>query len=82
MRRVYIGSGPTLTAINRRDGSTLWTHVTGGDVTADIAVVAERVIASSHDGYVYALGPSERNPSRHRPEVWIRERGVLLAAGR
>ena len=63
---VYIGSGPTLTAIDRDDGSTLWTHVTGGAVTADLAVVAETVIASSQDGYVYALGPSERKPSRER----------------
>ena len=55
---VYIGSGPTLAAIDRHDGSSLWTHVTGGAVTADLAVVADRVIASSHDGYVYALGPS------------------------
>ena len=60
---VYIGSGPTVTAMNRRDGTTLWTHVTGGTVTADIAVVAGRVIASSQDGYVYALGPSESDPS-------------------
>jgi outer membrane protein assembly factor BamB len=58
---VYIGSGPTLTAIDRDDGSTLWTHVTGGAVTADLAVVAETVIASSQDGYVYALGPTERS---------------------
>jgi outer membrane protein assembly factor BamB len=58
---VYIASGPTLTAIDRSDGSTLWTHVTGGVVTADLAVAAETVIASSQDGYVYALGPSERN---------------------
>jgi outer membrane protein assembly factor BamB len=60
---VYIGSGPTVTAIDRDDGTTLWTHVTGGAVTADIAIVAERVIASSQDGYVYALGPSDRTPS-------------------
>jgi outer membrane protein assembly factor BamB len=60
---VYIGSGPTLTAIERHDGRTLWTHVTGDVVTADLAVVAETVIASSHDGYVYALGPAERNPA-------------------
>jgi outer membrane protein assembly factor BamB len=52
-----------LTAINRKDGRTLWTHVTGGAVTADLAVVAETVIASSQDGYVYALGPAERNPN-------------------
>lgn len=60
---VYIGSGPMLSAINRKDGRTLWTHVTGGVVTADLAVVAETVIASSQDGYVYALGPAERNPN-------------------
>jgi outer membrane protein assembly factor BamB len=60
---VYIGSGPTVTSIDRRDGNTLWTHVTGGAVTADLAVVAETVIASSHDGYIYALGPSEPTAS-------------------
>jgi outer membrane protein assembly factor BamB len=52
-----------VTAIDRRDGNTLWTHVTGGAVTADLAVVAETVIASSHDGYIYALGPSEPTAS-------------------
>src|SRR5215213_7567690 len=60
---VYIGSGPTVTAIDRRDGSTLWTHVTGGAVTADVAVVGGGLIASSQDGYVYFLGPSEQSPS-------------------
>ena len=60
---LYVGSGPTLVAIDRKDGRTLWTHVTGGVVTADLAVVAETVIASSQDGYVYALGPPERNPN-------------------
>jgi outer membrane protein assembly factor BamB len=54
---VFIGSGPTLNALSRRDGRTLWTHVTGGDVTSDLAIVADTVIASSHDGYVYALAP-------------------------
>jgi outer membrane protein assembly factor BamB len=58
-RAVFIGSGPTLNAVNRRDGSALWTHVTGGEVTADLAVVANMVIATSHDGYVYALGLPE-----------------------
>jgi outer membrane protein assembly factor BamB len=59
---VYVGSGPTVTAIDRRAGTTLWTHVTGGAVTADIAVIGERVIISSQDGYVYALGPSGGDP--------------------
>src|SRR5215212_2963903 len=59
---VFVGSGPTLTAIDRSDGRTLWTHVTGGVVTADLAEVAQTVIASSHDGYVYALAPSVRSP--------------------
>jgi outer membrane protein assembly factor BamB len=59
---VFIGSGPTLTAIDGRDGRTLWTHVTGGEITADLAVVANMVIASSHDGYVYALAaPGDRS---------------------
>ncbi len=58
---VFIGSGPTLNAMSRRDGSTLWTHVTGGDVTGDLAVAANMVIAGSHDGYIYALAPAERD---------------------
>ena len=78
---VYIGSGPTLTAIDLDDGSTLWTHVTGGDVTADLAVVAETVIASSHDGYIYALAPSERDRAATDESIDSRE-GVFLAAGR
>ena len=78
---VYIGSGPTLTAIDLDDGSTLWTHVTGGDVTADLAVVAETVIASSHDGYIYALAPSERDRTATDESIDSRE-GVFLAAGR
>ena len=60
-RAVLIGSGPTLNALNRRDGSALWTHVTGGEVTADLAVVADMVIAASHDGYIYALGLAAPN---------------------
>jgi eukaryotic-like serine/threonine-protein kinase len=78
---VYIGSGPTLTAIDRDDGETLWTHVTGGVVTADLAVVAEMVIASSHDGYVYALAPSGREPTETDESIDSRG-GVFLAAGR
>ncbi len=78
---VYIGSGPTLTAIDRHDGSTLWTHVTGGVVTADLAVVAETVIASSHDGYIYALAPSRAGPADSDEGNDSRE-GVLLDASR
>jgi outer membrane protein assembly factor BamB len=78
---VYIGSGPTLTAIDRRDGSTLWTHVTGGVVTADLSVVAETVIASSHDGYVYALGLSRPEPTATDGSNDSGE-GVLLGASR
>ena len=54
---VFIASGPTLNALSSLDGRMLWTHVTGDDVTADLAVAGGMVIASSHDGYVYALGP-------------------------
>jgi outer membrane protein assembly factor BamB len=78
---VYIGSGPTLTAIDRDDGSTLWTHVTGGIVTADLVVVAETVIASSHDGYVYALAQSNQHPTGTDRSIDSGE-GVLLAASR
>ena len=54
---VFIASGPSLNALSKEDGHSLWTHVTGDDVTADLAVAGGMVIASSHDGYVYALGP-------------------------
>jgi glucose dehydrogenase len=60
---VFIGSGPTLNAVSRSDGSILWTQVTGGDVSADMVVVGDRVIATSHDGYVYALGPPQKSSS-------------------
>jgi outer membrane protein assembly factor BamB len=78
---VFIGSGPTLNAIDLRDGSTLWTHVTGGEITADLAVVANMVIASSHDGYVYALAPAGHEEFG-TAELSIRARGVLLGASR
>ena len=74
---IFIGSGPTLAALNRSDGRTLWTHVTGGEITADLAVVANMVIASSHDGYVYAFGEADRG-ERSAPEVTIAERGFYL----
>jgi outer membrane protein assembly factor BamB len=78
---VYVGSGPTLTAIDSSDGSTLWTHVTGGVVTADLAVVAQTIIASSHDGYVYALAAAGSDPITTDGSIDSRE-GVLLAASR
>ncbi len=55
---VFIASGPTITALDRKDGRTLWSHVTGGDVSSDVVVANNLVVTSSHDGYVYALGPS------------------------
>ncbi len=76
---VFIGSGPTLTALDRSNGRTLWTHVTGGEITADLAVVANMVIASSHDGYVYAFAEADWN-ERSAPEVTIGERGFYLPA--
>jgi len=78
---VLIGSGPTLNALNRRDGSTLWTHVTGGEITGDLAVAANTVVASSHDGYIYALAPADvvETAQTILPND---QRGVLLAASR
>lgn len=78
---VFIGSGPTLNALSRRDGSTLWTHVTGGEVSADLAVVADMVIASSHDGYIYALAPAGGS-DQDAAGLPIRPGGVLLASSR
>lgn len=54
---VFIGSGAAVNAIRQSDGTSLWTYVTGGVITSDLAVVGNMVIATSHDGYVYALGP-------------------------
>ena len=82
MTAVFIGSGPTLTAIDRDDGSTLWTHVTGGAVTADIAVVA-RDGDRQQPGWLRLCARAVRaEPERNRRKSLIRERGVLLAAGR
>lgn len=80
-QEVLIGSGPTLNAVDQRDGRTLWTHVTGGDVTADVAVVADTVIANSHDGYVYALGPPGR-PANENAGAANSERGVFVGTSR
>lgn len=78
---ILVASGPTINAINPRDGSTLWTHVTGDDVSADLAIAAGLVIAGSHDGYVYALGaPAGREPDASR--LSKSDRGVLLPASR
>ncbi|MCC7021568.1 MAG: PQQ-binding-like beta-propeller repeat protein [Thermomicrobiales bacterium] len=56
-RAIFLASGPAINALDSRDGRLLWTYVTGGEISADLAVVANTVIASSHDGYVYALAP-------------------------
>lgn len=78
---VLVASGPTINAVNRKDGQTLWTHVTGGDVTADLSIVAGMVIANSHDGYVYALAPAETR-QRSVGQLSNAGRGVLLPASR
>lgn len=78
---VFIGSGPTLNAVDRRDGKIVWTHVTGGDISADMAVIGDHVIATSHDGYVYALGPPEKIASSG-DSTPNDERGVSLGTGR
>lgn len=78
---IFIGSGPTLNAVSRGDGRTLWTHVTGGDVTADLAAVAGMVIASSHDGYVYALAEPDEDTVAAR-ELPKSVGGVLLRGSR
>jgi outer membrane protein assembly factor BamB len=78
---VFVGSGPTLNAIDRRDGHTLWTQVTGGDVTSDLAITGNRVIATSHDGYVYALAPPAV-ASQSQSDSAIGGKGVSLGASR
>jgi hypothetical protein len=44
-------------------------------------VVAETVIASSHDGYIYALAPSGQDQTNTDESIDSRG-GVFLAAGR
>jgi outer membrane protein assembly factor BamB len=78
---VFIASGPTLNALSRADGHPLWTHVTGDDVSADLAVVGGMVIASSHDGYVYALGAPEAKTTPVAPAA-NSGKGVSLDASR
>jgi outer membrane protein assembly factor BamB len=70
---VFIGSGPALNAISQSDGRPLWTYVTGGDVTSDMAVVGGMVIATSHDGYVYALGPPVAKGEGQERDLSVRE---------
>jgi outer membrane protein assembly factor BamB len=77
---VFIASGPTLNALSKQDGHTLWTHVTGDDVTADVAVAGGMVIASSHDGYVYAFGPPQ--PVRAADASSNLSKGVSLQTSR
>jgi outer membrane protein assembly factor BamB len=64
-RAIFLASGPAINALDRGDGRLLWTYVTGGEITADLAIVANTVIASSHDGYVYALAPLDAGPDRN-----------------
>jgi outer membrane protein assembly factor BamB len=64
---VYVASGPTITALDARSGKTLWGHVAGDTITADVAVVDGMVIASGHDGYVYALRANVRESGPTQP---------------
>ena len=64
---VYIASGPTITALDAESGKSLWGHVAGDVITADVAVVDGMVIASSHDGYVYALRANVRESGPTQP---------------
>jgi outer membrane protein assembly factor BamB len=80
---VFIGSGPTLNAIAQEDGRTLWTYVTGGDITSDLAVAGGIVVATSHDGYVYALGlPRPAGTALADQDLTAGARGVSLGASR
>ena len=78
---LFVGSGPTLTALDQKDGKTLWTFVTGGDVTSDVAIADTMAIAASHDGYVYALGPP-RSVDHPQQDLSVRKEGVSLGASR
>ena len=64
---VYIASGPSITALDAASGQTLWGHVAGDVITADVAVVDGMVIASGHDGYVYALRANVRESGPMQP---------------
>jgi outer membrane protein assembly factor BamB len=64
---IYIASGPTITALDAESGKTLWGHVAGDTITADVAVIDGMVIASGHDGYVYALRANVRESGPTQP---------------
>ena len=64
---VYIASGPTITALDARSGKSLWGHVAGDAISADVAVIDGMVIASGHDGYVYALRANVRESGPTQP---------------
>lgn len=64
---VYIASGPTISALDVKTGKILWDHVAGDTITADVAVVDDMVIASGHDGYVYALRANVRESGPMQP---------------
>lgn len=64
---VYIASGPTITALDAESGKTVWGHVAGDIITADVAVIDGMVIASGHDGYVYALRANVRESGPTQP---------------
>lgn len=60
---LFIASGPSVTALNAEDGQTLWTYVTGDTVTADLSIISGMVLASGHDGYIYALASETEKPA-------------------
>jgi outer membrane protein assembly factor BamB len=64
---VYIASGPTITALDAESGETMWGHVAGDVITADVAVIDGMVIASGHDGYIYALRANVRESGPTQP---------------
>ena len=64
---IYIASGPTITALDAGSGKTVWGHVAGDIITADVAVIDGMVIASGHDGYVYALRANVRESGPTQP---------------
>lgn len=64
---IFIASGPTISALDAESGKTLWGHVAGDTITADVAVIDGMVIASGHDGYVYALRANVRESGPTQP---------------
>lgn len=66
---VVADTGGTVTALNRKDGSRLWTFATGGEILGTPAWSGKLLVFGSGDGKVYAL-------DQHGKAVWTFSAGL------